>query len=190
MQHIRRWGDTGTLLEYCQRFINEHLIKHLRSNAAKTAVLAGDLYSTWNPTAKVVTHRGLQPWAESTGWSNQLHSLSLLHSNPIFTHWIGQHIQDGVSHIGYSWIDRLLLHKHGDLKIVKGGSDSGEAWIFLSDHRPIWAEIVILGVILGAGPTPAPFKTTPLKRPTTHYKPMLANYKPRWNGNYSSFPQT
>jgi hypothetical protein len=82
-----------------------------------------------------------------------------------------------MSHIGNSWIDQLLLHKHDDLKIVKGGSDSGEAWIFLSDHRPIWAEIAIPGVIFDAGPTPAPFKTTQLKRPPSHNKTMLANYK-------------
>jgi len=50
--HIRRCRYTCTPLEFCQRFLNENLVKHLRKNMANTAVLVGDLNDTLKPTAK------------------------------------------------------------------------------------------------------------------------------------------
>ena len=177
LHHIRRWNYTCSPLEFCQRFINEHLVKHLKKHRSNTAILVGDLNATWNPSAKGGCHSGFQSWADSTGWSNPLHSLSLHHSNPIYTHWIGHHILDGVSHTGYSWIDHLLLHRHGGLKLAEGGTDSGEAWIFISDHRPIWAEIIVPGVHFDTGPVADPFQAPPLRRPPSQNKTMLANYQ-------------
>ena len=60
LHHIRRWNYTCSPLEFCQRFINEHLIRHLKKHMANTAILVGDLNATWNPSAKGGCHSGFQ----------------------------------------------------------------------------------------------------------------------------------
>jgi len=75
-------------------------------------------------------------------------------------------------------LDRsVYAHKNGNLWIVEGGLDSGDAWIFLSDHRPMWAEVAIPGVLFGFGPLPILYKTAPLRRSHAQNKIMLVNYK-------------
>ena len=187
-KHLRSWGNTATPLEYCQQFINEHLIRHLKKNTKNTSILVGDLNATWNPSARGGTHQGLQRWAEGTGWSNPLHSLSLLTSNPLFTHWIGHNILDGVSHTGCSWIDHFLLHNHGKIKLVQGGSDSGEAWIMVSDHRPIWAKVSLPGACMSKKDPKDPFRTPPLRAPPRENKTLIANYKAKVERRISRLP--
>ena len=152
-------------------------MRHLRLNSANTAILVGDLNATWNPSAKGGIHAGLQKWAEGTGWTNPLHSLSLFNSNPIFTHWIGRSILEGVSHIGCSWIDQFLLHRHGNLKLVEGGSESSESWILISDHRPIWAEIHIPGVQFDHREPKQPYRPLSLRSPPTGNTTQKVNYQ-------------
>ena len=134
-------GLHKTPLDYAKDTIHRKLLQHCRQ-AANIAILAGDLNSTWNSSySPGGCHAGLSSWATSANWTNPLHSLSLAHSNPICTHWIGHHVQEGVEHLGKSWIDHILLHAHGNPQFIRGGSESHNDWITISDHRPLWIDI-------------------------------------------------
>ena len=134
-------GLHKTPLEYAKDTIHRKLLQHCR-HPANIALLAGDLNSTWDSSySPGGCHTGLSSWATSSNWANPLHSLSLAHSNPIFTHWIGHHVLDGVEHLGKSWIDHILLHTHGNPQPIRGGSESHNDWISVSDHRPLWLDV-------------------------------------------------
>ena len=138
---ISSLGLHKTPLEYAKDTIHRKLLQHCRQSA-NIALLAGDLNSTWDSSySPGGCHTGLSSWATSSNWTNPLHSLSLAHSNPIFTHWIGHHVLEGVEHLGKSWIDHILLHTHGNPHPIRGGSESHNDWISVSDHRPLWLDI-------------------------------------------------
>ena len=127
-------------LEYAKDTIHRRLVHHCR-RPENVIMLAGDLNSTWGSSSGGGCHPGLQSWASSANWTNPLHSLSLLHSNSIYTHWISRHIQEGIEHVGKSWIDHILVHTHGNPQVLMGGSESHNDWFTVSDHRPLWIDI-------------------------------------------------
>jgi len=54
---------------------------------------------------------------------------------------MARHVGEGVEHVGYSWIDHILLHGNGKHKLVSGGVEDHNDWLTVSDHRPLWIEI-------------------------------------------------
>ena len=133
---------TKSPLEYAKDTIHRKLLQHCKK-PGNVVLLAGDLNSTWASTATSTggCHPGLSSWGQSANWTNPLHSLSLLHSNPIHTHWISRQVLEGTEHIGKSWIDHILLHQHGSPEAIRGGTESHSDWICISDHRPLWIDI-------------------------------------------------
>ena len=60
-------------------------------------------------------------------------------------------------------------HRHGNLNVLEGGSESGESWILILDHRPIWARLHI------------PDGQFVLKEPKESYRPLPLRSPPPGN---------
>ncbi len=137
------------------------LLKHCKY-PRNVALLAGDLNSVWNSSSPGGCHAGLFSWASADNWTNPLCSLSLQLSNPLFTHWVARHLQEGVEHSGVSWIDHILVHFHDQPEVVRGGTESHNDWITVSDHRPLWLDLHLPSEgtlpipLVGSPPLPPP----------------------------------
>ena len=142
-RHLKAHQVQQNPLEFIKHTIQERLKKHINGKPNNIALLVGDLNSTWGTTAAGGCHRGLESWAGSIAMSNPLHSLSLLQSNQLHTHWVGKHVGEGMEHLGRSWIDHILTHRNGKPVITRGGTEGGNEWIMISDHRPLWADIIL-----------------------------------------------
>ena len=45
-RYLRNWVNTAIPLEYCQQYINDHLIRHLQMNSKNTSILLDDINAT------------------------------------------------------------------------------------------------------------------------------------------------
>ena len=112
-------GLHKTPLEYAKDTIHRRLTQHCK-HPANVALLAGDLNSVWGSSSSGGCHSGLDSWATSANWTNPLHSLSLELSNPLFTHWIGRHVNEGIEHSG-SPLFHCSTSGHGKRNWCVGG---------------------------------------------------------------------
>jgi len=75
-------------------------------------------------------------------------------------------MQEGVEHSGVSWIDHILVHSLDQPQVVRGGTESHNDWITVSDHRPLWLDLHLpsggtLPVSLVGSPPPPPPRRLP-----------------------------
>ena len=187
-RHLKVHKIHQTPLEFIKHTIQERLRKHINGKPSNVALLVGDLNSTWGSTAAGGCHRGLESWAGSISMTNPLHSLSLLHSNQLHTHWIGRHVGEGVEHLGCSWIDHILPHGNGNPTITRGGTEGSNEWIMISDHRPLWADVVLpLG---GISPNLfLPRNLAPLRTLDREKVKMVESYRKNLSQKMSRLPK-
>jgi len=109
LRHLRDHGDPSAPLEYIKHTIHEQLRSYINGAPHNTAALMGDIQNPWGTSAAGECHKGSDSWAQTIAFRNPLHTLSLQLSVDTRTHWMARHVDEGVEHVGCSWIDHIFF---------------------------------------------------------------------------------
>ena len=132
---LKRDGLHGSPLAYVQnivsRLVQEHAMKY---GGISTEIVVGDL-NTNRRNETGGSHHGFEEWLDGTGLTDEIGNDDCLRGSILKTFWHGE------SEV--SRIDHVLIGAGCTSQIVQYGVSTSAMWVGITDHRPIWATILI-----------------------------------------------
>ena len=132
---LKRDGLHGSPLAYVQnlvsRLVQEHALKY---GGVSTELVVGDL-NTNRRNETGGSHSGFEEWLAGTGLSDEIGEDDGLRGSVLKTFW---QVESEVSRI-----DHVLISSGTASQIVQYGVSKSVMWVGITDHRPIWASILI-----------------------------------------------
>ena len=106
----------------------------MRYGGVSTEILVGDL-NTNRKNEVGGSHPGFEEWLEGTGLSDEIGNDDCMRGSVLKTFWHGE--------TEVSRIDHILINSASMSQIVEYGVSKSAMWVGITDHRPIWANILI-----------------------------------------------
>ena len=132
---LKRDGLRGSPLTYVQDLVSRLVQEHaMRYGGVSTEILVGDL-NTNRKNEVGGSHPGFEEWLEGTGLSDEIGNDDCMRGSVLKTFWHGE--------TEVSRIDHILINSGSMSQIVEYGVSKSAMWVGITDHRPIWANILI-----------------------------------------------
>ena len=132
---LKRDGLRGSPLTYVQDLVSRLVQEHaMRYGGVSTEILVGDL-NTNRKNEVGGSHPGIEEWLEGTGVSDEIGNDDCMRGSVLKTFWHGE--------TEVSRIDHILINSGSMSQIVEYGVSKSAMWVGITDHRPIWANILI-----------------------------------------------
>ena len=130
-RYLKKIKSNRTPVEYIHTLVSGKADRHTAKSSHNRTILCGDMNST---------NKELDEWASSNNWANPSARHAETSGNEIHTYF--------KSNAPVSWIDHHLISPISSSSSVTNTSSSeGDFWDDVSDHRPIWIDLLVPGGI-------------------------------------------